>query len=233
MIPVLACPILNHPDLLEQMLGSVDETVARVYIIDNGGVVPDDIACAWAKRIHVADTGCNLGVARSWNLAIEANLDAPWWLIVNNDIVFAPGALARLGEAMDAATGPLVGSLWGFGAFALNAAAVETAGWFDPCFTPIYFEDSDWQRRAVLKGIPQVNIHSDTVHLAERSHAADPALTEANTRTKYVNRERYERKWGRGQAGLETFDTPFDAGGDPAIVTLPPLSLLRAQRWPL
>jgi GT2 family glycosyltransferase len=229
-IPVLAVPVLNRADLLAQMLTSIDEPVRRLYVIDNGAGLRR-VRCREARSAHICSPGTNLGVARSWNLAIEANIAAPWWLIVNNDVFFEAGALARLVTVMDMADGPLSAALCGFGAFALNAAAVEAVGWFDPAFTPIYYEDSDWQRRALLKGVPIVNVYSDTVHVNGGENAAE-AAPDANARTKYANRQRYEQKWGpHARAGTETFTTPFDSGSDPALVTLPSLSLLREQSW--
>jgi hypothetical protein len=42
---------------------------------------------------RVFDMPANLGVAGSWNLGLKCAPFAPWWMVVSDDVVFAPGAL--------------------------------------------------------------------------------------------------------------------------------------------
>jgi UDP-glucose 4-epimerase len=137
-IPVLAIPALNRPDLLRRHLASIDVEVGRLFVIDNS---PDgsmgDVASELG--IEVVDVGHNLGVAASWNLAIKITPSAPWWLLANVDQEYAPDDLERLARDM-ADPEPRIACLYRFGAFGINAAAVERAGWFDENFVPIYCE---------------------------------------------------------------------------------------------
>ena len=57
------------------------------------------VATLRAERPHIRliEDPSNSGCAGAWNRIIGADTTAPWWLIVNDDIAFPPGALrARL-----------------------------------------------------------------------------------------------------------------------------------------
>lgn len=225
MIPVLACPILNRPDLLTSMLTSIDEPVGRVYVIDNGDVVTDSDGC------YVVKPGANLGVAASWNLAIKANIDAPWWLFVNADVIFGPGNLAGLAQEMADPSAKVV-CLLGFAAFAVNAAAIDQVGWFDENFAPMYYEDTDWCRRADLVGLPRKHIGAGMIHVDDGEQtikSAQKYAAERDTLHRH-NRQHYALKWG-GMHPHEEYGTPFNLGGDPRMWPQPTIERLRRQRW--
>lgn len=221
MIPVLVCPILNRPDLLAGMLASVDEPVGRLYVVDNGSVVTD---LRWPTDFHVVNPGYNMGVAASWNFAIKANIGAPWWLFVNNDVVFAPGELGALARQMEDAA-PKVIALLGFAAVAINAAAIDLVGWFDEGFTPMYYEDSDWCYRAKLVDLPRQHIGGHSVHLHEQTTKSDAAIAAANQVTRQRNRARYIAKWG-GPVTEERYLVPWNGANDQTSV-----DWLRQQTW--
>ena len=227
MIPVLAVPILNRPDLLAAMLASVDEPVERLYVVDNGAVVD---GLAWNGPCHVTRPGYNMGCAASWNLAIRANINAPWWLISSVDVLFGGGDLAAVAELM-ADPSPRAVCIFGFAAFALNAAAIDAVGWFDENFTPMYYEDSDWAYRAQVLGVPAVHLGGTTRHESEITVKSDPHVAAHNRETMARNRARYAAKWGRIDV-LETFATPFGTGQDARHWTQPSVAWLRQQRWP-
>jgi GT2 family glycosyltransferase len=229
MIPVLGVPVLNRYDLLDAMLASIDEPIGRLYIVDNGGRWDAHFSGIRCESAHVVRPGANLGVAASWNLIVRANLDAPWWCFVNNDIVFEPGALARLASHMEGDE-PRINCLLGFGAFGVNDLAFEQVGWFDENFAPIYFEDSDWDYRAKLTGLQIGHVYTESQHVGNGENAAREHR-DAAAGTYYRNRERFLAKWGGDRAGRETLTTPFGEGGDPRYWTQPSLERLRSQRW--
>lgn len=199
MIPVLGMPVLNRADLAHRMLTSVDAHVGETLVILNGEPEATRAALAGLDVTYI-DPGHNLGVAASWNMVIKARPAAPWWFIVNADITLGTGDLARVAEAMrDPA--PRLACLFEFGAFAINSAAVDTVGWFDENFYPIYFEDNDYRRRCYLAGVPIVNLISRTQHLNSATIASGYAGH--NQRTFPVNAAYYAGKWG-GLPGHET-----------------------------
>lgn len=199
MIPVLGVPVLNRGDLADRMLGSVDVDVTDTLVILNGEA--EETREQLDRRdVTFIDPGFNLGVAASWNLIVKARPAAPWWLIVNTDIEFGRGDLQHLAEAMSK-PGPRLACLYEFGAFAINAEAIDTVGWFDENFHPIYFEDNDYRRRCVLAGVPIVNLVSRTRH--DNSVTIASGYAGKNALTFPRNADYYTAKWG-GLPGNET-----------------------------
>lgn len=201
MIPVLIVPCLRA-DLVERMVASVDVPVGRWIILANGAEV---------KAPGTVHLPANLGVAASWNLGMKLSADAPWWFITNDDIVFAPGDLARLCDAMT--DGELV-TLDGFAAFGISRDTVERVGLFDENYMPAYVEDCDYEYRCRLAGVPIVPIPSNLLH--SRSSTIDlPEYRRQNARTYPENVAYHVAKWGGPPRGGERFDSPFDGGGAP------------------
>lgn len=220
MIPVLGVPIISRPDLLERMLASVDVPVGRRVIVDNGNVVP--------YYLDAVRLPANLGIAASWNLVIKLTPDAPWWLLANADVVFAPGDLAHLADEM-ADPAPKVRTMDGFAAFAVNAACIETVGWFDENYHPAYVEDCDYEYRCKLLGVPIVEMTSSIRHDTSSTIKADHYRRQ-NSRTYPSNVAYHIAKWGGAHRGGERFRTPFDHDTDPADWTLD-LARLRDNAW--
>lgn len=200
MIPVLIVPFLR-PDLVGQMVASVDVPVGRWIALDNGNTGTEVPGV-----IHLP---ANLGVAASWNLGIKLTIDAPWWCIVNDDVVFAPGDLARLEQAMG--SDPMLVTLDGFSAFGVNAAAIATVGWFDENYHPAYCEDADYEYRCRLTGVPIVAQAAGLQH-RRSSTIAEPRWAAANARTYPANRAYYRTKWGGELRGGETLQSPLKGG---------------------
>ena len=231
MIPVLAVPVLDRYDLLVDMEASVDAEVRRYYVIDNGGRYDEDRR--WLPDRHVCRPGTNLGFAASINLAIKANLRAPWWFFVNDDIIFAPGDMERVSETMWSARGPQIATLGdcGFAAFAVNDEAIEKAGWFDEAYHPAYCEDCDWTWRARMAGVREVVVQGETLHLASQTILGNINRRKSNDRTYPRNKEYHLSKWGGKEPREEVYATPFNAGGDPFATVAPKLSRLREMAW--
>lgn len=202
MIPVLAVPVLVSGKV-ERMLASVDIPVGRTLVIGQGICLPDAV-----NLPH------NIGVAAAWNLVFKLFPSSPWWAIVNDDLVFAPGDLRRLVEAMTD-TSPHLVTLDGFSAFAINQAALERVGYFDENFVPAYCEDADYEYRCKLAHVPILQISAE-LHHDRSSSIQDPYYGGQNTRTYPVNTAYYKAKWGGSLRGGETYLSPFDNGSDPA-----------------
>lgn len=226
MIPVLGVPVLNRPELLREMLASIDHSIGEVVIIDNGNVVHD---FEGTRRRRVIKPHHNLGVGASWNLIMQVTPWAPWWLIVNSDIEFRPGDLARLDEAVDPQSATIYHQL-GFAAFAMTAIALERVGYFDENFHPAYDEDLDMSRRCELASVPRVNVDAGLRHVGSATIYGNERYRALNARTHPANDRYYERKWGGHKHGGETFSTPFNRGGHIGDWRLEP-ERLRDQAW--
>ncbi len=169
--PVLGIPVLNRPDLLERLLLSLDAPVHTLALVDNGsGGTQQDAAKLdfllqklqvepppGVAHVRVARPFGNLGVAASWNQILTAFPQAPFTLLVNNDVVFPPGvlqeALTRLNPDRPQFL-PLLPDPQEFSAFALTALAWDLVGLFEEGFYPAYCEDLDYADR--LRRCPEV-----------------------------------------------------------------------------
>jgi len=233
-IPILATPVLDRYDLLTGMEASVDTEVKRYYVIDNGGKYVESTSHMrmMVESVHVCRPGVNLGFAASVNLAIKANLGGPWWLFVNDDIIFSPGDLERLSEVMWAAETPLLAMMAGcaYSAFAVNDLAIEAVGWFDEAYYPAYCEDTDFNWRCTQLGVQIVDVPGTTRHLGSQTIGGDQARRNSNDWSYPRNVKYHQEKWG-GAPRSEVFTTPFNQGGDPSITTAPKLSRLRDLAW--
>lgn len=225
MIPVLIVPILNGPDHLWRLLNSIDHPIRKIIVIDNGGVV--DVS--GDVPINVIQPGHNLGVAASWNLGLKVTPKVPWWLITNHDIVFGPGDLERLASTVDEDSFTRY-FMRDMAAFALTQETLGRVGYFDENFHPAYDEDMDWDRRARLTGCKRVDVPFTGSHVGSATISTDAVYWSQNSRTHAANDEYYAAKWGGHKEGGETFDTPFDLGGDLRDWRLDP-ERLRTQGW--
>jgi len=238
-IPVLAVPVLDRYDLLAGMEKSVDVDVKRYYVIDNGGNYDEDAGkwWPWWEHRHVCRPGANLGFGASVNLAIKTHLGAPWWLVVNDDIIFSPGDLQVLAEHMWASTTvPMLATMdgCGYSAFAINEHAVETVGWFDEAYHPAYCEDTDINWRCQQLGVQRIEVPGTTRHLASQTIRSSDVRRNSNDWSYPRNVKYHEAKWGgapRSEVYATPYNKPFSEGGDPSITTAPKLSRLRDLAW--
>ena len=218
MIPLLGVPILNREDLAARMVGSIDHDVAELLVVVNAPVkqpVVDVLTAAARANAHVGTVtfslpSFNLGCGGSWNHIVRHRPEGPWWLIVNADIVFGPGDLERLDNAMQDEAAALR-TVFEFGAFGLNAGCVDEVGWFDENFHPMYYEDRDYEYRMRLAGVPYVKLESRVTHDTSSTIWSDQALHDRNRVTFQRNGEYYAAKWGSSPYG-ERFKVPFNDG---------------------
>lgn len=157
MIPALIVPVLARGELLHRMLASLDYPVAQLLVIDNGHAVDEVPPHPLVQSCHVLKMPTNLGVATSWNLGIKALPFAPYWLIVNFDIIWPEGALSRLHREARPDALVLSAGVPPWCAFALGEQVVQRVGLFDEALHPGYFEDRDYQERCDLAKVPVIN----------------------------------------------------------------------------
>jgi len=227
MIPVLAIPHLNRPDLLHRCLRSIDFPVGDLVLIQNGRDEDTDIpevlrvlqGVDHKRFTHIR--GPNLGVGNSWNYAMLA-FSATYWMFLGNDMYPADGDLERMHQAYTD-----FGDEFGFyfgghghSFFIQTSDCVDKLGLYDPSYFPAYLEDSDCMRRAHLLGIryldvPNINaIHGTPDMPGSCSINSDPSLREQNMKTHGNNFGYYVQKHG-GLPGKETFQHPFNTPGIP------------------
>lgn len=177
----------------------------------------------------------NRGLARSWNeglhLAMEAGCDAA--LLLNDDLFFYKGGydaflhtistlktmsrnisyVTPLG--LETGTSPHAGQILAqqFACCAIMPETITTIGYFDENFTPAYYEDIDFDRRARLSGMT-IHVHQAVIVEHERSKTHRSMAVEAKATADAAfqkNRAYFGRKWGGDNPD---FTRPFN---DPEI----------------
>lgn len=195
MIPAVIVPVLTRPDLLHRMLASIDYPVRDLVIIDNGRCIDVWPDVPQAERVHVLSMPTNLGVPASWNLGVKATPFAPWWLIVNFDVVLPPGALEQF-AAIETGGVVLSGGSPPWCCWAWHDEAVQRVGLMDESYHPAYFEDLDYARRCHAAGIPVIESGIAVHH--DNSSTLRNGYEEHNGRTFAANQGYYQRKVDTG-----------------------------------
>jgi GT2 family glycosyltransferase len=190
LIENLIVPVLNRYDLLQRMLDSVDIPVDHLLVIDNG-LGADLRFSDKFKKATVLQMPANLGVSGSWNLGIKSFPYAERWFIASNDVIFQPGALAKLSEARrDEIT--LTGEAPHWQVFALGDEAVNDIGLFDESLFPAYFEDNDYMRRAEFVGVNIRRLDINVKH--DNSSTIKAGYEQKNAKTFFANQRYFESK---------------------------------------
>jgi GT2 family glycosyltransferase len=194
-IPSLIVPTLNGHDRLQLMLNSIDYPIDKVIVIDNGNTNFSWKTPANVETLHVIRMPVNLGVAGSWNLGIKSTPFVPYWLIVNDDVTFAPGSLERFAwEGENVGTISLSGAVSAWCAFVIGQDVVNAVGLFDEIFYPAYFEDTDYARRARHDMGEDVIYNTNIAVEHANSSTICGGFNEHNNRTYHENYRNFEFK---------------------------------------
>jgi GT2 family glycosyltransferase len=216
-IPNLIVPVLNRYDLLDCMLGSIDYPVYELLIVDNGGELDTIRFNENLINVHIVNLPSNLGVAGSWNLGIKLFPHHDRWFFASNDMVYLPGALESLSEARrDEITISDMFPFWH--TFSIGEEVVRKVGLFDEALYPAYFEDNDYERRAVHKNVHIRSVFIPTQHENSSTIGADRGLREKNAvsfqnNAIYYNNKMAKNDYGQGAWSLDrrrrnAWDTP-------------------------
>ena len=196
MIPVLIVPVLNQPELLYDMLESIDCHVDKLIVVDNGGHVSRHVV-ADINREHIANRyvwrfPSNLGVPVSWNLGIKSTPFAPWWMVSNFDVVFPPGALAEFAKLSHLGRVVISSEPANWCLFTIGCEVVEQVGLFDEGIHPAYFEDSDYLRRCQAHG---VDVHTAPTRVNHKNSSTIAAgFADKNAVTFAANEQRFKAR---------------------------------------
>ena len=217
MLPNLIVPVLNRYDLLRRMFQSIHYPIRDLIIIDNGGEFYDVLHSEFVENVRVLNLPSNLGVAASWNLGIKLFPHDDRWFFASNDMVYLPGALESLSEARrDEITLSDMFPFWH--TFSVGEEVVRRVGLFDEALYPAYFEDNDYQRRAVHKNVHIRSVSIPTQHENSSTIGADRGLREKNAvsfqnNAIYYNNKMAKNDYGQGAWSLDlrrrnAWDTP-------------------------
>jgi GT2 family glycosyltransferase len=193
----LIVPVLSNYHGLQTMVDSIDYPVARLLIIDNGGLADPATTyeTEYVERAHVVSLPSNLGVAGAWNLGVKLLPHERVWHFTSDDVVFQPGGLENLAKAKP---GELTLSRdWPhWHTFALGEDIVRRVGLFDERLYPAYFEDNDYSARCFRLGVDKAitfqDIHS--THNNSSTLKSNENFQKQNTITFQANSDLYQRK---------------------------------------
>jgi GT2 family glycosyltransferase len=206
MLPNLIVPVLNRYDLLRRMFKSIDYPVRDLLIIDNGGKFYDVLLSKFVQNVHVLNMPSNLGVSGSWNLGIKLFPHDDRWFFASNDMVYGPGALESLSAARrDEITLSDMFPYWH--TFCVGEEVVKRVGLFDEALYPAYFEDNDYQRRAVHQNVHIRSLSIPTRHENSSTIRSSPELNSKNnesfrSNSIYYNNKMAEENYGQGAWSL-------------------------------
>jgi GT2 family glycosyltransferase len=164
-IPVLGFATLKRFDLAERLMMSIDYPVEHLIVLDNSGTqewMPPRVSMAkYQWNIQVPQ---GLGLVGAWNLIVKSSPSAPYWVLVNDDAWFEPGALAKIAEKADPNALSFVDIVPDWSCIVLGERVVEKVGLYDERFYPLYFDDNDYERRIDKKGIEIKRIDAKVHH---------------------------------------------------------------------
>lgn len=205
MLPNLIVPVLNRYDLLQRMLDSVDHPIRHLVLIDNGDAMDKLRFPRSVTNVHYIPLPGNLGVAGSWNLGIKVLPHHEKWIIGSNDVVFAPGDLAKFEQAsVDEVTVCDKPPHWQV--FCVGENVVRDVGLFDEALYPAYFEDNDYVRRVQHHGFTIRQLPLGVHHDNSSTLRANRSFAERNSATFASNRKYLQEKQANFDFGPGSWD---------------------------
>ena len=194
MIPVLAIPVLNRYDLLDDNLDTIDYPIKEILIINNGK--EEYVPRRKDLNIRVLNLPSNLGMSGSWNLTIKLYPHENYWMFSSADTHWIPGSLEKLHN--ESGSDKLVLTTEAWSAFTLGENVVREVGLFDEYFYPIYFEDNDYYERVMRSSVKDGYVHGtiqvNAPHGASQTIHSDSSLRDRNNETFIKNREYFNDK---------------------------------------
>lgn len=249
-IPVLGTAIVNTPYWLHRLFMSIDYPVDNFVVFNNNGrgqithevELIKEIPNRNVKKVHVCHLPANVGCSGAWNLIIKCFMKSPWWLISNHDVMYEPGFLAEMADAMsDPEVGTAHGSGGGWDVFAIRDWMIQKYGLFDEQLYPGYVEDLEFGMRFIKDDIKRVlSMNAGYYHGTKKNDYSDgsqtwrsePSIAQGIHLAHELNKKYVTLKWGEGwQAHVDTptHDHPFNNPEFPQSFTTYDLSFVRKK----
>jgi GT2 family glycosyltransferase len=192
-IPVLGFCVLSRFDLADNLLISIDYPVEHLVIVDNSGTKtwtptkPDLVKNLWFIQVPFG-----LGLVGAWNLIVKSTPYSPYWLLVNDDATFEPGALEIVSNNVDTQALNFLDVTPPWSAVVFGEGMVDKVGLYDERFYPLYFDDNDLERRVKHYGIKKHIIPAKVHHV--NSATLKSGYQVANNRTYGANEKLFNSK---------------------------------------
>jgi len=254
-VPVIGTAVVNSAKWLKRLIESVDYPVDNFFIVNNNGRGEldkdlDEIVKTnhkFIKKITVTHLPANIGVSGAWNMIIKCFMNAPYWIITNDDVSFGKGFLEEMSSVAN--SDPEVGIIHGhkgdFNAgswdlFLIRDHIIQEFGLFDENLYPGYNEDADYIMRTILKPIKKVMSidkmyyhgtgEKDDYHThGSQTKKTDPSLEKKLNRANEMNIEYLNEKWGPDWRTCAPCEHPFGKDDLPSSYTKYDLKFVRSK----
>lgn len=254
-IPVIGAPVVSNPFWISRLIMSVDYPVENFVIINNNGRGEIDeeldrltkITHRYIDKIKVVHMPANIGCSGAWNLIIKCYMNAPYWIIVNDDVAFGPGLLKEMAEIAE--SDPYIGMIhpnpgdFNIGAwdlFMIRDIIVSEFGLFDENTYPAYCEDADYLMRFHYRPIKRwIGTHATYMHgpadksqyyeNGSQTEKSEPDLKPMLDRANELNIEYLTQKWGEGWRVVDPTSEPFTNKPIPISYTTWDLNFVRKK----
>lgn len=192
-LPVLGFATLKRFDLAERLLASIDYPVEHLVIVNNSGTKewtptkPDLVENLW----HI-EVPYGLGLVGAWNLIIKSTPHAPYWLLINDDAWFEPGALEIIANEVDTNSLNFVNIVPEWSCVAFGEGMIAKVGLYDERFYPLYYDDDDLARRTLEAGVRINRIYAKVNH--ENSSTLKSGYEQKNNKSFVANQKLFQNK---------------------------------------
>jgi GT2 family glycosyltransferase len=200
-------------NLINRFADSIDFPIAHKCIVNNGRLGVFDDFHKQRPDWGIYETGHNIGVAASWNLAPQFWPNEKCWLICNEDVWFEKGSLEAICKGSDrlADNCDMVHTNETYPCFVWTRRGIRRFGTFDENFFPLYYEDWDMRFRHRLGNADLPIVVQSGVHHGKPYHGGQN-WNGMKDGCGVFNREYFLRKWGDLDA--PKFKTPYNQGGN-------------------
>uniref|UniRef100_A0A7S2KNS6 Uncharacterized protein n=1 Tax=Bigelowiella natans TaxID=227086 RepID=A0A7S2KNS6_BIGNA len=178
-VPVLGLTVFHDDEkarFIDRLLRSIDTPIGTIVVTWYGNFSNEAHTVVRAlrnggyshliyDRLVINQYPFNMGFSFGVNEVIYEEMKAPWWLCVSYDIAYPMGVLGNIAELINSnlSLGEDIG-IFSFdfidhvnrppwANFALTPHAIAKMGLFDENFVPVYFEDGDYEHRAVANEV--------------------------------------------------------------------------------
>ena len=235
-IPVIGVPVVNSTYWITRLVASVDHPVENFVIINNNGRGELDTDLnrlarmnhKYIDNIKVVHMPANIGCAGAWNLIIKCYMNAPYWIIANDDVAFGPGLLKEMVDKVNSNKNigmvhPNSGdfNIGAWDLFLIRENVVKIFGLFDENTYPAYCEDADYIMRMQHRPIQKVvGLENDYMHgygnsseyydYGSQTKKNEKGIAKKLEEINVMNIEYLTEKWGPNWRGLNPTKTPFE-----------------------
>lgn len=252
-IPVIGTAVVTNPFWVTRLLFSVDYPVDNFVIFNNNGrgEITEELDALtkikhkFVKKVTVCHLPANIGCGGAWNMTIKCYMNAPYWIIVNDDVAFGLGFLEEMISAAnsDEEVGIVHGKpgdyqIGSWDLFLIKDWVIAQYGLFDENLYPAYCEDSDYIMRiknGKVKRVLELNTpyyHGLGTEYYEHGSQTKKSSAELFHKLNIVNETNFEymnKKWGEGWRWVSPHKNPLGIENMPISYTSYDLNFVRTK----